>query len=438
MSVTTGPFTLAAGGQLRVTLPPATLVVKAVILTNLGTSSVEVNISGSSRILLPGSADLFGVSTSSGAIVITSLGTSASTITATWLTPDEIPASGYPYGAPVTNLSIEPGATVKITGPVTISGPVTVDVTGLVTSIGQLTSTTIPMQAVVSQTPIGFFGSGTTGTVTLSATTTLTHDVFYKSLVLSAASLRPAGWRVFCSTKASATVACVVSNNGEPGLVAHSTTPAVSVTGGLGGAAGRMKGGAAGGNASITASTGAITVTAGGAAPGASYGGGGGGGGSARGTGTNRAFSAGGAGNLTSYVGVPTTTQLVGSSLAGGGGGGAAGSKKSSNEKAVASGGGGGGVVFFAARTLEGPITFQAKGGAGALESYVTTQASSGGGGGGVVALFAHHSATWTGSVAPTPGPNGTPVTTPPPTPRPSPEPGTRIVIKTVEGKLKR
>ena len=428
MSITTGPFSLPAKGQLRITLPPATLVVKAVVLGNLGSAAAEVSIAGSSRVLLPGSADLFPVSTGSGQIVVTSLGTGASTITATWLTPDEIPAAGFPYGAPVTNLNIEPGAVVQITGPVTISG--------LVTSIGQLTSTTIPMQAVVSQTPVGFFGSGTTGTLTLRVPATLTRTMYYKNLTLSTAAFYPAGHRVFVSDIMSATVACVVSNNGLAGGSAFTFTTAAA-DGGLGGAAGRFMAGGTGGTATSASHT-TQSVTAGAGAGNANYTGGNGGAGLAKGT--TKALMALGGGVGIKYAGVPTVTSLVDKTLAGGAGGGAAAGNTLFNSYyhvTLAGGGGGGGVLFVAARVIEDAITLQANGGAGGY-TITLSAASGGGGGGGIVAFFAHKSSTWAGSVHITPG-----AQTIPPTPPPPPSggrtaaPGTPIVLKTVEGKLR-
>ncbi|MDA8311433.1 MAG: hypothetical protein M0Z46_12640 [Actinomycetota bacterium] len=129
MKLATGPYTLHGGGHISISLPAATLLVRAVIIGNLTPAAVTVTIGGQTSHLLPASANLFTLSSGAQGIVVTSLGTAtqSGTITAEWLTPATVPPSGYPFGGAVTNLTLGPDASVKITGPVTLAAGSTVD-----------------------------------------------------------------------------------------------------------------------------------------------------------------------------------------------------------------------------------------------------------------------------------------------------------------------
>lgn len=102
MSLSTGPYSIVGGQTLRISLPPATLLARAVVIGNTTAAAITVQIGGSTRIVLPGSADLFYISSGQGTVTVMSLGpagTKVGTLHVTWYTPAEIPQSGYPLSA---------------------------------------------------------------------------------------------------------------------------------------------------------------------------------------------------------------------------------------------------------------------------------------------------------------------------------------------------
>ena len=129
MRLATGPYPISGGKHVTISLPSATLLVRGVIIGNLTPAAVTVTIAGQTSHLLPASANLFILSSGAQGIVVTSLGTAtqSGTITAEWLTPATVPPSGYPFGGAVTNLTLGPDASVKITGPVSLAAGTTVD-----------------------------------------------------------------------------------------------------------------------------------------------------------------------------------------------------------------------------------------------------------------------------------------------------------------------
>ena len=368
MRLATGPYPISGGKHVTIPLPSATLLVRAVIIGNLTPAAVTVTIAGQTSHLLPATANLFTLSSGSQGIVVTSLGTptQAGTITAEWLTPATVPGSGYPMGGAVTNLTLGPDATVKITGPVTVAGG-TVDLgAGSVVAVnaGQLTSTTIPLQAVATQMLATTFGTGSTGTVTISANSTLTSVANYRTLTVDAALTSP--WEVFCSVEATGTGS--ISNNGGTGTKTSST--------GHGGLTGTFLGGG-----SPTSPT----------APTADFTGGAGGTGNTGGT-----IKPGGkAGNPLRGTLLYTTLQHY--TLSGGGAGGGAGPGTTFHYFR----GGGAGVVMVAAKKLSGSLTIAARGGNGVKKDATYW---GGGGGGGIALVYSHTTKTWTGEVTVKPG----------------------------------
>lgn len=208
MSIVTGPTPIGGGKQVRIPLPTASIVARAVAVGNLTTAAVQVTVASSSRYLLPGSADLFPISSGQSFVTVLSLGTATQggNITTTWFTPTEIPQAGYPYGAPVT--AIAATGTVKITGPITVETAATkpLDIAGPVTITSgtvdaTITSGTVDVGTVsgdITLTPtqkvnIGTIDAGTvdatvTGTVSLEATTVVGVTSFTPTVTVSPAA----------------------------------------------------------------------------------------------------------------------------------------------------------------------------------------------------------------------------------------------------------
>ena len=186
MRLATGPYPISGGKHVTIPLPAATLLVRAVVIGNLTPAAVTVTIAGETSHLLPATANLFTLSSGCQGIVVTSLGTAtqSGTITAEWLTPATVPGSGYPVGGAVTNLTLGADSTVKITGPVTISGTVDlaagtkIGITGAVdlaagTKVVLATGSTVALAATTEvKLPAGT-KVGVTGDVSLAAGTTV-------------------------------------------------------------------------------------------------------------------------------------------------------------------------------------------------------------------------------------------------------------------------
>lgn len=276
-------------------------------------------------------------------------------------------AQGIPPAGPssFTANTLTGKVTAKITGPVTIASG-TVDLaagSSVAINAGQLSSTTIPLQAVATQMLVTTFGTGETGTVTISAPATLTGVANYQTLTVDAALTSP--WEVFCSVEATGTGS--ISNSGGTGSKTSST--------GHGGLAGTFLGG--GSPASKNA-------------PAADFTGGPGGTGK-----TGTTLEPGGtAGNPVRGTILYGTLQHYTFSGGGAGGGVTTGTTPYYYR------GGGAGVVMVAAKKLTGSFTIAAKGGNG-----VKTGSSWGGaGGGGIALLYSHTAKTWTGAVTVKPG----------------------------------
>lgn len=254
--------------------------------------------------------------------------------------------------------------TAKITGPVSLAAGSSVDISSgtvdlgagasVAISAGQLTSTTIPLQAVATQMLVTTFGTGATGTVTISSTATLSQVANYKTLTVDATLTAP--WEVFCSVALVGTGA--VANNGGNATASSTGAPAPG---------GTFYGG------------GAFTTIA------ADFTGGAGGSGKAGGT----LHTGGKAG--TPLRGTLLFQKLLTYTLSGGGKGAG---KYNTTPKLPEDSGGGAGVVMVAAKRIAGSVSIQANGGNGVR----TTATNYGGGGGaGIVLVYSHTTNTWTG-----------------------------------------
>ena len=262
--------------------------------------------------------------------------------------------------------------TAKITGPVTLAAGTSVDIssgtvdlgagTSVAINAGQLTSTTIPLQATAPQLLATTFGTGETGTVTLSANATLTSAAYYKNLTLDAGVTLTSPWIVYVSTTANlGTTTSAISN---------------SATGGTPGMAGSFRGGAPGQNTGTHAG---LVVTA-------DWQGGSGG------PGKKSTLTYPG-GKTTSSLTTPILFGTVHNYTFAGGGSGGNGTASTS--------GAGGGVVMLAARTITGAGLVKAHGGNGVRKA---TTLYSGGGGGGIALVYSHVAKTWTGKPTVQPG----------------------------------
>lgn len=260
-------------------------------------------------------------------------------------------------------------------------------------------------------TRINFFGDGSDGNVILTSNTTLTRDMFYKSLTINkGVILKSANYRIFTTGDLinNGTIQC----NGSDGANTRTAVPSGSLPAGANGGAGASAvvsgsniGSAGSAGASVAKSLGAAGV-------------GGGGGGSAFG---NAGGSGGNGGSLTGTVfnvprspqsaymlldTYPSVTVLGGS--AGAGGGGSGGAVNSGTSGAGGDGGAAGGTVeIFSYRIINNGI-IQAKGNNGGNGGNAGTATGSGGGGGGggggaggvIILVYGEKTGTGTTSVA--------------------------------------
>lgn len=374
MKLVTGPWTLPGGGHVTIPLPTATLLVRAVVLGNLTPAPVTVTIAGQTSNLLPATANLYVLSSGSQGIVVTSLGTTkdAGQITTEWMTPATVPTTGYPIGGAITNLTLGPDSTVKITGPVSLAvgssvkltGPITISSGKVTVSGGQLTRTGYSLQYTATTLTTADLGNGTTGTVTITADATRTSDMNAKNLTVKATvTLHTGGYRILVQETAQIT-----------GTVANVGTNANGTTIGAGAPSGTLLGGGTGG----------ATSTKGGTAPRTTNALAGGHGG--KGTGGQTG------GNPSSTIRPPASISIsyLRSHVIGGGGGGGG-----TAAATTAAGGGGGGGLWLAANTLAGTGTIRATGGAGGKASPTRLA----GGGGGGAAIVACRKVSFSGSV---------------------------------------
>jgi len=275
--------------------------------------------------------------------------------------------------------------------------------------------TTGVLSPAVGGVPLGFFGDGSDGDLTLtSGTTTLTRDMFYRNLVISGtATIFFGSYRIFVSETLDLTnaPANAIQRNGNSGGNASGST------GGSGGGVlgANTVGGSAGTVAGTAGATGVTTINTVVVATGiasqiTSLGG------------SNGASGGGGAsvGSLNPRVQVLSQINsfyrvdhqiLRGASLFGGGLSGPGGTSGAGDGTNLGAGGGGGGsggpVICIFAKTIARDTTTAAgcisvnggNGGNGAASTLGTTGGGGGGaaGGGGVVILYY---ANLTGSIA--------------------------------------
>jgi hypothetical protein len=239
-----------------------------------------------------------------------------------------------------------------------------------------------------SKLPVnGEYGDGSDGDVTISATVTLTRDMFYNNLTITGTGvLIPAGYIIYVSGNLTIQSGGIIAANGSNGAIGASGTGGTGGSGAVGttlhypiatsGGAGGNSGGSGtingtGGTAGASQSTAAIApmpMRAGGG------GGGGGGHGSAptNGSSSTGPFSGAKGGN----GGTNSSTNTI--SSAGGGGG------------------GGGGVIDMRVYVINNSGSIQAIGGNGG-DAQSTGNGSGGGGGGGGCISIIYHSTTGNG-----------------------------------------
>jgi hypothetical protein len=203
------------------------------------------------------------------------------------------------------------------------------------------------------------FGDGLDGDVTITDATTLTGDMYYQNLTISAGtSLNPGGFRVFVSGTLTLANGASIARNGNNALGSN---------GGAALEAGTLGGSGAGGNFFNPATSAANSLGGSGGSP--QFNGG---------VASPPAASAGGGGVFRSALQALSGRSLDGAVVYGGGGGGS---------NIFNGGGGGGGVVVVVARkvVVSGSPTFiGAHGGSGSGSAA----SGGGGGGGGVVVVI--------------------------------------------------
>jgi hypothetical protein len=261
----------------------------------------------------------------------------------------------------------------------------------------------------------GLFGDASDGDVTITGFTTLSREMHYNNLTITAAGrLKPAGFRIFVAGTLTIAAGGSIDDNG------NSTTNQVGATGfaarGYVGGAG-TNGGAgwsavatqvANGNAGIDNAN--TSLNASGVAPAGGVGG----------NGTGVALRTGGLGGAATQ---PSVSQKwsgrffdgrgsFGAFNGGAGGGGGASSVSTYTSGTFISGGGGSGAgaVWIAANTIANSGNISANGGNGANASVgvgVAGMGGGGGGGGGLVAIITKSTSVG-GTVSVTGGSGGT------------------------------
>lgn len=246
-------------------------------------------------------------------------------------------------------------------------------------SKSQLVSSTSAVSDLLPSAAL--FGDGSDGNVTISANTTLTHDMFYDTLTVnSGATLSTAGFRIYCKTALNGDGTGIIAFNGNN---ASGQTAGTGVTNATNIAFGTSQAGGLGGAINTVGST---------ALPGTGPGGQGGRGGDsatrAAGAQNNTTFST----TTASYFKNPFFGPGVGAS------GGASGSGGGGGATGTGGGGGaGGGRVFVAAASFTGTggiISIRATGGNGGSASDGTGGIGAGGGG-GFVYVVTRNVGTW-------------------------------------------
>lgn len=276
-------------------------------------------------------------------------------------------------------------------------------------------STTLSFTCTTDQGASTFYGPGTDGIVTQTASTTLTSDKFYDTFTIATSVVvNTGGFRIY--VKNTLTVNGTLQNNGSDGPA--SSTSQNGNSGGVGGAAGSLTGGKTGGrggngggtnqngqNASSGPST-SFNLGVSGVA--------GGDGGTGNGTPSSPGTGggAGGVGSISgdnlfvlirypsstvastttnapivySFTGSTTSSSISLDSSAGSGGGGGGGGSSGVPTGAGGGGGGGsGGIVYVIANTITVGSSgiIQSNGGKGGPGNIGSSGGASGGGGGG-------------------------------------------------------
>lgn len=255
-----------------------------------------------------------------------------------------------------------------------------------------------------------YFGNGSDGNVTISATTTLTRDMYYNNLTVNN-TLITDGYKIFVAGTISGTstitwgVANAGSNGGSGGAGAGGIASGSGKLKNLGGGAGNYVGGGAANGFAATTSTNGIGVSGGlGGSTGSSAGGTGG---------TVTASAPFGQFSFLTIFGVDfsSSNTLLSYVSSGGGGGGGGGTNSGGTGGGGGGGGTSGGIVYIFANNWAGSSTISVIGGAGGLGGTgVGSNANGGaggGGGGGGVSVVIYANKTWTGSYLLTGGVGG-------------------------------
>ena len=268
--------------------------------------------------------------------------------------------------------------------PVLSTGELALDLTNRIGKVGDGSSTWSSLATFIGTTGLqAIYGTGADGDVTVTGTVTLTRDMNYRNLTMSAASiLNTGGFRVFVSGVLTGTGS--ILNTGGAGA-ASATAGTAATAGWYGGGTTGGAGGTAAGNAGTAHTAGRGVGSTGGA-------GGTGSGGAAGAAGTISAVTAAtwgaappniatGTSPLSLFLGrVHSTTIAPIQGGTGGGGGGGDGT-------AGGGGGGGGGVCVVFSRDASGFTgTVGAQGGNGGSPT-AGNRGGGGGGGGGLAAL---------------------------------------------------
>ncbi len=224
----------------------------------------------------------------------------------------------------------------------------------------------------------GIFGDGSDGAFVVPVgTTTLTHDMYYTTLVVpSGATLITAGYRVFCLVSCDIQAGGVVHNDGA------AAAGAVAGIAGTGGTLGPGRGGTAG-STSVATTPAALGFSLGGA-------------GGAGGLGTSGAGGSAGAVTVApaSYGqlrGLPQMTLghfIGGSNFTAANGGGAGAGGGGDGGGSGGGGGGGAGLVLIVAKALIINGTLRAAGGNGGNGGGTNTGGGGGGGGGALLLAY--------------------------------------------------
>lgn len=283
----------------------------------------------------------------------------------------------------------------------------TASTTGSIVVVTNASTGKIDSSFLATSTPASGFGDGRDGNVTISATTTLTRDMYYNNLTVNSV-LIPNGFRIFVKDTLSGTG--LIMANGNAGTNAVTTTP------GNGGAAtttGYFSNvpGANGGANMANGQNASSTITAIGSIGGAGGSSAGGGtGGTAGATTTDSVF--GQIGWLTvSGVDFSTSSSLIRLKSCAGSGGGSGGINNGNTGGAGGGGGACGGFIYFGVKNWQGTFTIQAtggRGGDGGANAGVGAGGSGGGGGAGGTVLAIYGTKTWTGSYSLAGGLGGT------------------------------